>query len=34
MDRRSFIRTAGAAGLAAAGSAAGFMRWQEISADN
>jgi hypothetical protein len=31
MDRRSFIRTAGAAGLAAAGSAAGFMRWQEIS---
>jgi phytoene dehydrogenase-like protein len=30
MDRRSFIRTAGAAGLAAAGSAAGFARWQEM----
>jgi phytoene dehydrogenase-like protein len=32
MDRRSFIRSAGAAGLAAAGSAAGFARWQEIPA--
>jgi hypothetical protein len=34
MDRRgfvrSFMRTAGAAGLAAAGSAAGFARWQEF----
>jgi hypothetical protein len=30
MDRRSFIRTVGTAGLAAAGSAAGFARWQEI----
>jgi hypothetical protein len=30
MDRRSFIRTAGAAGLAAGASALGFARWQEI----
>jgi glycine/D-amino acid oxidase-like deaminating enzyme len=32
MDRRSFIRTAGAAGLAAGASALGFARWQEITA--
>jgi len=30
MDRRSFIRTAGAAGLAAGASALGFARWQEM----
>ncbi|MFC5548698.1 FAD-dependent oxidoreductase [Massilia aerilata] len=30
MDRRSFIRTAGAAGLAAGAGALGFARWQEI----
>lgn len=33
MDRRSFMRTAGAAGLAAAGSAAGFVHWQELPAE-
>jgi len=31
MDRRSFLASAGGAGLAAAGSAAGFARWQEIA---
>lgn len=30
MDRRSFLLSAGGAGLAALGSAAGFARWQEI----
>lgn len=33
MKRRSFLVWAGAAGAAALGSAAGFQRWQEISAD-
>jgi hypothetical protein len=31
MDRRSFLLSAGGAGLAAAGTAAGFARWQEIT---
>jgi hypothetical protein len=31
MDRRSFLVTAGGAGAAALGSAAGFARWQEIA---
>lgn len=32
MDRRSFIAWGGAAGVSALGSAAGFARWQEITA--
>ncbi len=31
MDRRSFILSAGGAGLAGLASAAGFLRWQEIA---
>ncbi|KQQ86844.1 NAD(P)/FAD-dependent oxidoreductase [Massilia sp. Leaf139] len=31
MDRRSFLVSAGGAGLAALGGAAGFARWQEIA---
>jgi hypothetical protein len=32
MDRRSFVRAAGAGTLAALASGAGFLRWQEITA--